>query len=104
MFDVGAEIRKLRNAKDIPMDELAERIGVTKSTISKWEKGDIKNVSRNYIESLAKELGTTPCHLMGWDTKSDEDDSVTYYAARLNDLAPRDRNAVYSLIDYYLRS
>lgn len=32
-------IRKLRRAKDITQSELAERLGVERSTVSKWEKG-----------------------------------------------------------------
>lgn len=104
MFNVGEQIKKLREEKGMTMEMLAEKTGVSKSAVSKWETGDIKNVSRKSIENVANALGTTPSHIMGWDGDVSEDDSVKYYSSRLDELQPRDRNAVYSLIDYYLRS
>lgn len=104
MTNVGANIKKYREKRGMTMDALAEKVGVTRSAVAKWESEDIKNVSRSSIEKIAEALRVTPCHLLGWDNVSDEDDNIAFYSSKLKELSPRDRNAVFSLIDYFLRS
>lgn len=42
--ELGATIRTLRRAKGLRQDELADRIGVTRMTISRLERGDAVSV------------------------------------------------------------
>lgn len=51
-------------------DELAKRIGKDRSTIYRYESGDIDKVSVDMLEPLALALDTTPAYLMGLDRKS----------------------------------
>ena len=48
------------------LEEVGNIVGVSKSTVLKWENGDIANMRRDKIALLAKALRTTPAYLMGW--------------------------------------
>ena len=38
-LDVGEKIKNLRIDKGLPQDELAERLGVSRALVCKWEMG-----------------------------------------------------------------
>ena len=63
---MAQRIRELRKAKGLTLEQVADIVGVGKSTVRKWETGMIANMKRDKIASLAKALGTTPAYLMGW--------------------------------------
>lgn len=63
---MAQRIRELRKEKGLTLEQVADIVGVGKSTVRKWETGMIANMKRDKIASLAKALGTTPAYLMGW--------------------------------------
>lgn len=67
--NMAQRIRELRKEKGLTLEQVADIVGVGKSTVRKWETGMIANMKRDKIASLAKALGTTPEYLMGWDKK-----------------------------------
>lgn len=54
------------------LEQVGDIVGVGKSTVRKWETGDIANMRRDKIALLAQALGVTPGYLMGWEDNSDE--------------------------------
>ncbi len=56
----GDKIYKLRSERGLTLEELAAKIGVSKSTIQKWETGSIKEMRRDKIQALADALGVSP--------------------------------------------
>lgn len=64
--DMSRRIRELRLARNMTLEQVADIVGVGKSTVRKWETGMIANMRRDKIKSLATALGTTPAYLMGW--------------------------------------
>ena len=71
---MAQRIKALRQEKGLTLEQVAEVVGVGKSTVRKWETGMIANMRRDKIADLAKALGTTPAYLMGWeeeDTKQE---------------------------------
>lgn len=68
---MAQRIKALRKEKRLTLEQVADIVGVGKSTVRKWETGMIANMKRDKIASLAKALGTTPEYLMGWDEKKD---------------------------------
>lgn len=55
----------------LTLEEIAAKVGVAASTISRWESGEIKNQRRDKIAALARALDTTPAYLMGWNETTD---------------------------------
>lgn len=57
-------INEIRNARDISVEELAERTGLSASYISRMSRGE-RNISLKNLEKLATALDCTPEELMG---------------------------------------
>lgn len=64
--DISKKIKELRAKQDITLEEIARHVGVGKSTVRKWEVGQISNMRRDKIGKLAEALHTSPAYLMGW--------------------------------------
>lgn len=58
--DVGKLLRKKRKEKKLTLDDIAKFVGVGKSTVSKWERGFIKNMKRDKVNSLSTILDIDP--------------------------------------------
>ena len=69
---MAKRIKELRQEKGLTLEQVADVVGVGKSTVRKWETGMIANMRRDKIADLAKALGTTPAYLMGWDEENEE--------------------------------
>ena len=65
--EMSEKIRQLRTSQGLTLEQVAQEVGVGKSTVRKWETGLIANMRRDKIASLAKALHTTPAYLMGWE-------------------------------------
>jgi transcriptional regulator with XRE-family HTH domain len=66
-MDIGQRIKQRRKELKISADELGKRLGKDRSTIYRYEKGDIENLPLDILEPIAKALSTTPQFLMGWN-------------------------------------
>lgn len=67
--DMAQKIKELRLANNMTLEQVADIVGVGKSTVRKWETGMIANMRRDKIAALAQALHTTPEYLMGWSTE-----------------------------------
>lgn len=66
---LGRRIKEARIARDYTLDELASAVGLNKSTISRYERGEIESPKLPVIEAIATQLHTNPSWLIG---KSDD--------------------------------
>ena len=73
--DLSRKIKQLRLERGMTLEQVADIVGVGKSTVRKWETGMIANMKRDKIALLAKALGTTPGYLMGWREDAKESNS-----------------------------
>ena len=73
--DLSMKIKQLRLERRMTLEQVADIVGVGKSTVRKWETGMIANMKRDKIALLAEALGTTPAYLMGWNEESDQKNS-----------------------------
>ena len=64
--ELSIKIKQLRLEQEMTLEQVANIVGVGKSTVRKWETGMIANMKRDKIALLAKALSTTPAYLMGW--------------------------------------
>jgi transcriptional regulator with XRE-family HTH domain len=51
------------------IEDLADKLGKNRTTVYRYENGDIENLPLGILNPLADALNTTPGHLMGWDYK-----------------------------------
>ena len=62
-------IRNRRLELGLRMEDLAERIGVTKATISRWESGKVTTMKQDKITPLCKALSLDPiCFMEGYSS------------------------------------
>lgn len=79
-MDVGKRIRERRKELNLSVDELAKKLNKNRTTVYRYEKGDIENLPIDILGPLAKALNTTPAYLMGWDDKpTSAIDTITDY-------------------------
>ena len=65
---IGENIRHQRHAMRLTLEEVADQVGISRQTMSRYETGIIANIPSDKIELLAKALKTTPSALMGWES------------------------------------
>lgn len=65
----GERLKRLRKEQGLSADELGAMIGKDRSTIYRYERGDIENATIDVIPCLARALQTTPQYILGWDKK-----------------------------------
>lgn len=63
--DIGDFLREQRIRKELTQKAVADFVGVTEATVSRWESGEIGNMRRDRIAKLANILDISPLHLMG---------------------------------------
>lgn len=71
---VGQRIKNRRIELGMSAEKLGELLGKNRSTIYRYENGDIENMPIDILPPIAEALHTTPAYLMGWD--QDQIDSV----------------------------
>lgn len=64
-MDLGKRIKERREIKGLTIEEVGDYVGVTKSTVRKWETGDIENMRRDKIAKLSEILEASPLYIMG---------------------------------------
>lgn len=67
-MSIGQRIKETRIQQGLSIDDLAYRLGKNRTTIYRYENGDIENLPLGILDSLADALNTTPAYLMGWET------------------------------------
>ncbi|WP_436880648.1 LexA family protein [Staphylococcus haemolyticus] len=61
------DIKSRRKELNLTLEQVGDLVGVGKSTVRKWETGDIENMKRDKIVKLAKALKVSPSYIMGID-------------------------------------
>lgn len=67
MCTMAIRIKKCRLENNLTQEELAEKLGLKKSAVAKYENGRVENIKRSTIEEMARIFDCTPSYLMGWD-------------------------------------
>ena len=79
----GERIKELRKNAGVSQVDLANRIGVSKQTLYKYENDIITNIPSDKVELMAVILNTTPGYIMGWKVQNSGQDTDYYEDARL---------------------
>lgn len=73
---IGQRIKLMRIQQGLSIDDLAYRLGKNRTTVYRYENGDIENLPLGILDSLADALNTTPAYLMGWETPDNTEHTV----------------------------
>lgn len=71
MASMAERIKFLREQAGLTQEELGKKIGVQKSAINKYERGEVKNMKRSSIRILSDLFKVSPTYLMGWDDEKE---------------------------------
>lgn len=63
-MNIGELIHNRRIELNLTLEEVGNAVGVSKSTVKKWEDGFISNMRRDKIASLSKVLHINPVSLI----------------------------------------
>lgn len=58
-------IKELREEKHLSYQQLGDVLGVSKSTVFRWETGETANLSRSTIQALSVYFMVNPLYIMG---------------------------------------
>lgn len=89
-MEVHERIKKRRIELELSMRDVADALGISPSTVSRYESSDIQNMGIDKIEALAKVLRCSPAYLMGWEdeifctTLSSNENSLIHIYRLLN--------------------
>jgi len=64
MCEIANKIKNRRLELGLTLEEVAQAVGVGRSTVRKWETGMIKNMGRDKIAALAQVLKINPVELV----------------------------------------
>ena len=84
-MNIGIRIKQRRKELKMSADELGRLIGKDRSTIYRYEKGDIENLPIEILEPVAKFLQTTPQQLMGWEETKKKNDVLSDIVLKMNE-------------------
>ena len=76
-MNIGKRIKQRRKELGMSADKLGEILGKDRSTIYRYEKGDIENLPLDILQPIATALNTTPQYLMGWQDDNKMSPPVT---------------------------
>ena len=67
MCKMAKRIKECRLKYGFTQEELADKLGLKKSAIAKYENGRVENIKRTTIEEMANIFECNPSYLMGWN-------------------------------------
>lgn len=69
MQEIMNRMKNRREELNMSYQTLSEKVGISKSTLQRYETGSIKNMPVDKLEEIAKALQVSPAYLMGWETE-----------------------------------
>lgn len=63
--EIGNRIKYVRDLRGATLDDIAKKVGVTKSTIQRYENGKINTIKIPVVESIAMALNVNPSWIVG---------------------------------------
>ncbi len=97
----GGLIRRRRKKLGLTLEEVANKLNVSKSTVSKWERGFIVNLKRDKVIALSQLLNISPLELIEGERVEGQQININEFLNQLsyllfltNDLAEQEKNMI----------
>ena len=71
MSEISRRLLQLIGRQGITYSELAERTGISKSTLQRYATGETARIPHDRLEALARALSVTPAYLLGWEKSAE---------------------------------
>jgi len=84
-MEINEIIKNRRESLGLTTRDLADILGVSHSTISRYETADIKKIGIDKLLPLARALKCSPAYLMGYDQDVSKDDEIMQLVSVLDD-------------------
>ena len=95
---IERKLRERRIELSLTQREVADYVGVTEATVSRWESGEIDNMRRDKIANLARVLKISPLLIMGLNEEPVEDDEEVRLLAEYRKLNEKDKAFIKEMI------
>ena len=100
-MNTGEKIKVLRKQRGISAEQIAEAIGVSPSTIYRYENNEIASMKIHNLKAIANLLNTDASYLMGWNGDAASNTLTASEEALLSDFRQlneegRDKVAAYT--------
>lgn len=107
MCEIANKIKTRRQELGLTLEDVAQAVGVGRSTVRKWETGMIKNMGRDKIAALAKVLQISPVELVpvpgSIRTEDEERLEALHQNPRLGLLFDRSRKMSHEDVEFMLQ-
>lgn len=97
----GGLIRRRRKKLGLTLEEVATQLNVSKSTVSKWERGFIVNLKRDKVIALSQLLNICPLELIEGELVEGQQININEFLNQLsyllfltNDLTEQEKNMI----------
>lgn len=84
MHDIMKRMKTRREELNMSYQTLSEKVGISKSTLQRYETGYIKNMPVDKLEEIANALKISPLYLMGWENKATTPSKDSYELLLIN--------------------
>lgn len=64
-MNTGKIIKELRKQRHLSAEDIAEKLHVDRSTVYRWERGDIEKIPYQVLVPIANILNVSPLDLLG---------------------------------------
>lgn len=89
-MSIGERIKQRREELGLTLEAVGDKLGVHRSTVLRYERGDTARIPLPTIEKLAHVLGTSPAWLLGWEDDDGLDPEIRLIARSMQDM-PKDK-------------
>lgn len=69
-------IKELRLKHGYTMESLADIVGVSKSTVAKWENGYVSNMRQDKVAILSKLFNVSPSYILGYEAEKKNSEPI----------------------------
>lgn len=78
MYEIMKRMKNRREELNMSYQTLSEKVGISKSTLQRYETGYIKNMPVDKLEEIAKALEISPSYLMGWEERTESSTTAAH--------------------------
>lgn len=101
-MDIGSKIKQRRIELGLSLQKVGDYVGVTKSTVQRWEQNQIHNMKRDKIQKLSEILLVSVPYILG--LSEDIEDVVsarlkTRILAKIDNMSVEQLDRLMSMID-----